>query len=74
VQLVGDTLTVGAFDYDWWMRAAEQGALKKLGCAIDERKNLVLTAPTSALREWIAGSLRTDAAYDDPLMFTRRRR
>jgi hypothetical protein len=73
VQLVGDTLTVGAFDYDWWMRAAEQGELKKLGYAIDERKNVVLTAPTSALREWIAGSPRVEAAYDDPLTFTRRR-
>ena len=73
VQLLGDTLTVNGFDYEWWMRAAERGALKKLGYATDERKNLVLTSPTSALREWIAGSLRSDDAYGDALTFVRKR-
>lgn len=73
VQLLGDTLTVSGFDYEWWMRAAEQGRLTKLHFAADERKNLVLVSPTAALRDWIGASLRTDDAYGDPLTFTRRR-
>ena len=73
VQLLGDTLTVNGFDYEWWMRAAEQGLLKKLRYATDERKNLVVTSPTPVLREWIAGSLRSDEVYGDALTFVRRR-
>jgi hypothetical protein len=73
VQLLGDTLTVNGFDYEWWMRAAEQGALKKLRYAMDERKNLVLTSPTPALREWVVGSLRSDEVYGDALTFVRKR-
>lgn len=70
--LAGDTLTVTGFDYEWWMRAAGQGKLRGLRYAVDGRKNLVLTSPTSALREWIAGSLRTDEAYSEPLTLVRR--
>jgi len=73
IQLAGDMLSVTGFDYEWWMRTAGQGALRKLSHAVDERKNLVLTSPTPALREWIAGSLRTDEAYGEALTFTRRR-
>lgn len=72
-QLAGDTLTVSWFDYEWWMRAAAQGALRKLAPAVDVRRNLVLTSPAPALREWIAGALRTSEAYDDAVTFTRRR-
>jgi hypothetical protein len=72
-QLVGDTLTVSWFDYEWWMRAAAQGALRKLGPAVDGRRNLVLASPEPALREWIASALRTSEAYDDAVTLTRRR-
>jgi hypothetical protein len=71
-QLAGDTLTVSWLDYEWWMRAASQGALRKLAPAVDGRRNLVLTSPAPALREWIAGALRTSEAYDDAVIFTRR--
>ena len=73
IQLVGDTLTASGFDYEWWMRAAGPGGQGVPGHAIDERKNLVLTAPTPALRKWIAGSLGTDEAYGEALTLTRRR-
>ena len=73
VRLLGETLTVDGFDYEWWMRAAGQGSLKKLRFAIDERQNLVLTSPTAVLREWIAGAQGSEEAYGDPLTFVRRR-
>ncbi len=73
VQLLGDALTVNGLDYEWWTRAALQGELKKLRYAMDERKNLVLTSPTSVLREWIAGSLKSDEVYGDAITFVRRR-
>lgn len=73
VRLLAETLTVSGFDYEWWVRAAGQGALKKLRFAIDERQNLVLTSPTAALREWIAGAQGSEQPYGDPLTFVRRR-
>lgn len=73
VRLLAETLTVNGFDYEWWMRAAGQGALKRLRFAIDERQNLVLTSPTAVLREWIAGAQGSEQAYGDPLTFVRRR-
>jgi hypothetical protein len=73
VQLLGDTLGVAALDYDWGVRAAEQGGGKKVPSVMDARKNLLLTSPTPALREWILSTLRTPEAYDEPVTFVRKR-
>ena len=73
VQLAGDTLTASWFDYEWWVRAAAAGTLRKLAPAFDGRRNLVLASPSPVLREWIAGAIRASEAYDEPVTFTRRR-
>lgn len=47
----GDTLTVAAIDYDAALRALPKGI--GIAAALDERKNVVLTAGTVTLRQWI---------------------
>jgi len=70
----GDTLTASPLDYAWFMRAMSQraaGALGNLAVAVDDRKNMVMTAPTSDIRRWLARA--PDAAFSAPITFTRTR-
>jgi hypothetical protein len=71
-QLLGDTLTATPLEYDWSVRAVDQGTSRKLRFAIDGRNNLLLTSPTSVLREWILTTLKAAGAYGEPMTFVRR--
>jgi hypothetical protein len=66
----GSTLTVARLDYDRFMRTRTQknGALPP--SAIDDRRNAVITVPTSELRRWI-GAAPADA-FSVPATFTRK--
>lgn len=75
IAVSGDTVTASPLDYAWFMRAMAQktpGALGPLGMlsvAIDDRRNIVMTAPTSEIRRWLARA--PDAAFGAPVTFTR---
>lgn len=74
VQVLGDTLTVAGFDYDWFLHETEQGRLTKLRPALDSRKNVVLTADTATLRAWLAAQPRDGGMFGDATRFVRRTR
>ena len=67
----GDTLTAAALDYAWFMRAMPQKTLATLALAVDDRRNIVMTAPTSDIRRWLARA--PDDAFSAPMTFTRKR-
>ena len=67
-----NTLTASPLDYAWFMRAMAQkttGNLGTLSLAIDDRRNIVMTAPTTEIRRWLARA--PDAAFGAPVTFTR---
>ena len=53
VSLTDKTLTGALLDYDRFMRAIVQKSLGKLTAAIDDRRNVAITAPTTELRRWL---------------------
>jgi phosphatidylcholine synthase len=67
--LAGDTLTAALLDYDWFKRAMTARSLGRLTAAMDDRRNVVVTAPTSELRRWL---MRVPTgAFESPSTFTR---
>jgi hypothetical protein len=70
VTVAGDTLTTARLDYDRFMRARTQKTIGLPPSAVDDRRNAVITAPTSELRRWL---LKMPAdAFTAPATFTRR--
>ena len=67
----GDALGVAVLDYDWFAAALKAGKLPALGAALDSRQNVLLTAPTGALRTWLSKNLKTAEAFREPATFTR---
>jgi hypothetical protein len=65
----GDTLTAAPLEYAWFMRATTQKTLGRLTVAIDDRRNVVMTAPTSEIRRWLTRA--PDAAFSATMTFTR---
>src|SRR2546428_11356932 len=51
-----DTLTASPLDYVWFMRGMTEKTLKRLAVAVDDRRNIVMTAPTSEIRRWLPGA------------------
>ena len=67
----GDTLTVADLDYNWFLRALTQESVGRPAAAVDDRRNVILTVPTSELRRWLA---RAPAdAFGVAATFTRKR-
>ena len=71
IEVAGDALTAAALDYAWFMRAMPQKTLATLGLAVDDRRNIVMTAPTSDIRRWLGRA--PDDAFSAPMTFTRKR-
>ena len=67
----GDALTAAALDYTWFMRAMPQKTLTMLALAVDDRRNIVMTVPTSDIRRWLARA--PDEAFGVPMTFMRKR-
>jgi hypothetical protein len=61
-----DVVTVAMLDYDWFMRAATRKTIR-LATAVDDRRNVVLTAVTAEVRRWLAqappGALGAPATF-----------
>jgi hypothetical protein len=53
IQRSADKITVQALDYDRFATAAKKGGLVGLPATLDQKQNAVITASTSALRQWL---------------------
>jgi hypothetical protein len=71
VAIGGDTLTVADLDYNWFLRALTQKLAGRPAAALDDRRNVVLTAPTGELRRWLTRA--PAGAFGAPMTFTRKR-
>ncbi|MBI1874895.1 MAG: hypothetical protein HYS05_13555 [Acidobacteria bacterium] len=72
VQISDTTLSVRGLDFDWFSRAAKQGALAKLPYAIDDRQHVILTGAPETTRRWLAAHLADDGIYTAQVMFSKR--
>lgn len=69
VSVGGDSLTTERLDYDRFMRARAQKSVGLPPSAIDDRRNVVITASTGDLRRWL---MRVPAdAFGTAATFTR---
>jgi hypothetical protein len=69
IAIEGDRITVAPLDYAWFTRALQQKSAARLALALDDRRNVVVTAPTDQVRSWLARA--PDTAVGTPMMFTR---
>jgi hypothetical protein len=53
IQRAPDRITVQALDYDRFATASKQGGLVGLPATLDHKQNAVITASTTALRQWL---------------------
>jgi hypothetical protein len=66
----GDRWLVSSIDYDRLRASIKAGRAATLaGAAFDQRQNIVLTASSAALRDWLRA--RTDEDFDAPTSFER---
>jgi hypothetical protein len=70
ITVSAETLTASPLDYAWFMRAMPQKTLGTLTVAVDDRRNIVMTAPTSEIRRWLARA--PDAAFGATMTFSRK--
>jgi len=71
VAISSDTLIVADLDYNWFLRALTQKLVGRPAAALDDRRNVMLTAPTSELRRWLT---RAPAdAFGAAMTFARKR-
>jgi hypothetical protein len=71
VAIAGDTLSVAPLDYGWFTRATAGRQIAGLIAVIDDRRNIVVTSSTPALRRWLARA--PDSAFSVSTTFTRKR-
>lgn len=71
IVLDDDRLTVTPIDYDRFTSAASAKTVGRIEFAIDERKNVVLSSSTSAMRGWILEHLALPGFLGPPVVFTR---
>jgi len=70
ITVSADTLTASLLDYAWFMRAMAQKSLRGLTVAVDDRRNIVMTAPTGDIRRWLARA--PGDAFSAPMTFARK--
>lgn len=70
VQVLGDVLTLAPLDYDWFRGELQHGRLGALNAALDEQENVLLAAPTAAVRAWLAAHAAD--RFDEAARYTRR--
>lgn len=70
LQLLGDALTLAPLDYGWFRDEAERGRPAALHPELDESGNVLFTAPTAAVRVWLAA--HAPDRFDEPVRFFRR--
>ena len=70
ISITADTLTASPLDYAWFMHAMTQKTLRGLIVAVDDRRNIVMTDPTSEIRRWLGRA--PDDAFSAAMTFARR--
>lgn len=72
VQISDTTLSIRGLDFDWFSRAAKQGALAKLPYAIDDRQHVILTGAPEVTRRWLASHLPDERLFTAQVAFSKR--
>ena len=67
----GDALTLSGLDYDLLEAQLRQGDLG-VAAVMDARRNVVITAGTAELRQWIASRSEENDAFGAPAIFKRK--
>jgi hypothetical protein len=71
VELIDESLSLAELDYEWFER--QRGEAKPaLPFVVDARRNVVITAGTTELRQWIAQHSPAEGVFAAPTTFTRR--
>lgn len=73
IALDGDTLSVEPLDYDFLSAPAQRFLLPTAQSAMDERQNLVLTASTMNLRNWMQRQASRPRVFGPAATFNRKR-
>ena len=69
VTIGADAAELSLLNYMWFERALEQKDAAGIALALDDRRNIVITAPTRDVRRWL---LRPpDGAFSPPMRFRR---
>jgi hypothetical protein len=71
IEIDADTLKLSGLNFDWFDSARTSPSFSALRPATDARMNVVLTAPTTALRVWLASHIKPDQTFSPPASFTR---
>lgn len=67
----GDTVSLAALNYDRFYEMAKAGKTDA-GLVLDARKNVVLTAPTPGLRQWLQAHAADEGIFDAPTTLKRK--
>jgi hypothetical protein len=68
----GDTLAARSLNYDWFKDRLNSKPLAGLAAASDGEKNVVITASTQAVRDWLARHMVSADVWEAPTTFHRR--
>ena len=71
VELVDEGLSLAELNYEWFERQRGEAKLA-LPFVVDARRNVVITAGTAELRQWIAQNADAEGVFAAPTTFTRR--
>jgi hypothetical protein len=71
VELTGEGLSLAEMNYEWLERRSRKEGFV-LPLVIDARRNVVITAGTAELRQWIAQNAEAEGVFAAPTTFTRR--
>jgi hypothetical protein len=66
----GDSLTAAMLDYNWFIRAMTRKSPGLPALAVDDRRNVVMTAPTEGIRRWLMRA--PPAAFSAQMTFSRK--
>ena len=69
VTFTGDGLTAAPLDLDWFTQAAAERRRAAPALALDDRRNVIVTASTAEFRRWLARA--PEAAFAAPMTFQR---
>jgi len=73
IEIQTDTLKLSGLNYDWFDTSRNSSSFSAVQIASDARMNVVLTAPTNALRVWLASHIKPDLTFSPPAVFTRQK-
>ena len=71
VAVDADTMSISTLNYDRFYEMAKAGKTDA-GLVLDARKNVLLTAPTPDLRQWLQAHAADDGLFDAPATLKRK--